>query len=84
MHNNGFTLKQIAEKYNKNSNRIYEIVNGITWSSVTGIQYHKYLKTSETGEKIRKFCKEDILIFIDELKVDENIQNNEYNSVVYL
>ena len=80
MHNNGFTLKQIAEKYNKDSNRIYEIVNGITWSSVTGIQYNKYLKTSETGEKVRKFCKEDILKIVELSK--EGKSNTEISKIM--
>ena len=61
MHEQGFSIKEIADKYNKNQNRIYEIINGITWTGVTGLKHTKKLKELPNGEKVRKFCENDIL-----------------------
>lgn len=65
MYNQGVSVKEIADKYNKNKARIYEIVNGITWTGVTGLKHTKKLKELPNGEKVRKFCKNDILEIVE-------------------
>lgn len=60
MSKNGFTPRQIADKYNKNINRIYEILNGKTWGEVTGIEY-----TPKTKDGIRKFTSDDIFEILE-------------------
>ena len=84
MSREGKTPREIADKYNKNINRIYEILNGVTWSKITGIERKDKLKIAENGEKYRKFTKEDVLSIVQEFKEgkDKKELAQKYNTSV--
>lgn len=70
------TIKQISEKHNMIPSRVSEIVNGKTWSKVTGIHFKGKQKTVLT--------KEAVLKIIERCNETQNYEEiaNEFNTTV--